>query len=180
MKKFPILLLIIFLISSCSNDDSVIFEFEKEIVKSKISMKQFDENNIEFNKYTESIDTNYSINANVIVDGKKLTNFFNLNTQKDFEEFQKQYQIAINSVGDFFYDSFDFNWGIHKFERNGQKFISLYNNELLDFQIEIEQKDWNYLLNPKWKIKYFSDVLNSDLTSQRKEITKDEFLKIKD
>ncbi len=177
MKKFPILLLIIFLISSCSNDDSVIFEFEKEIVKSKHCLMVYDLNYNETYDCTNSVDTNYTINLEFFVNGKKSNNFFSLNSQKDFEEFFRQYQNAINSKNDFFYDNLD--WGINKFEREGQNFISLYNANTLNFQIEIEQKDWKTLINPKWKIKYFSDIDSTGLSTQRKEITKDEFLRLK-
>ena len=67
MKKFPILLLIIFLISSCSNDDSVIFEFEKEIVKSKHCLMVYDLNYNETYDCTNSVDTNYTINLEFFV-----------------------------------------------------------------------------------------------------------------
>jgi hypothetical protein len=179
MKKFSILLLIIFLISSCSNDDSVIFEFEKEIVKSKHCLMVYDLNYNETYDCTNSVDTMFDINATFNVNGKKTTFFFPLHSQNEYKEFQNQYRNAMSSINDFYFDKItDWDWSIDKFVRDGEQIILISNRELNE-HLELKQKDWKTLINPKWKIKYFSDIFYSDSIQKRKEITKEEFLRLK-
>jgi hypothetical protein len=181
MKKFPVLLLIIFLISSCSNDDSVTYEFDKEIVKGKRCLMVYD---LKFNKTydcTNSLDTFYSIGYNSQIKDKKIYSGLVLGSNNEFNNFIEQYTNAINSKQDFEYSNDHFS--IYKFEKEGDHFIYISHPDLV-CEAPLIENEWksflNLLLKPNWNIKYISDTFYYDSIQERKQVTKEQFDRLMD